>query len=76
VYWRDVDIEEAPRRILEDFIAHDRDILVPSKADETNFSKHGTDISETFGSIDSRRVSTLRVDVSEEIYWPYYWRGC
>ncbi|KIL96436.1 hypothetical protein FAVG1_01180 [Fusarium avenaceum] len=30
VYWRDVDIEEAPRRIIEDFIAHDRDILVPN----------------------------------------------
>ncbi|KAL4725314.1 hypothetical protein ACLX1H_007461 [Fusarium chlamydosporum] len=30
VYWRDVDIEEAPRKILEDFIAHDRDILVPN----------------------------------------------
>lgn len=31
VYWRDVDIEESPRRIIEDFIAHDKDILVPSK---------------------------------------------
>jgi hypothetical protein len=30
VYWRDVDIVESPERILEDFIAHDRDILVPS----------------------------------------------
>ncbi|RBQ68043.1 hypothetical protein FVER14953_02813 [Fusarium verticillioides] len=30
VYWRDVDIEQAPRRIIEDFVAHDRDILVPS----------------------------------------------
>ncbi|KEY68924.1 hypothetical protein S7711_04592 [Stachybotrys chartarum IBT 7711] len=30
VYWRDVDIVESPEKILEDFIAHDRDILVPN----------------------------------------------
>lgn len=30
VYWRDVDIEDSPDKIIEDFIAHDRDILVPS----------------------------------------------
>lgn len=30
VYWRDVDIKESPKKILEDFIAHDKDILVPS----------------------------------------------
>ncbi|KAI0595900.1 putative ANP1 protein [Biscogniauxia sp. FL1348] len=30
VYWRDVDIVESPSRILEDFIGHDRDILVPN----------------------------------------------
>ena len=30
VYWRDVDIVESPTGIIEDFIAHDRDILVPS----------------------------------------------
>lgn len=30
VYWRDVDIQESPSRIIEDFIAHDRDILVPN----------------------------------------------
>ena len=30
VYWRDVDIAESPSTILEDFIAHDKDILVPS----------------------------------------------
>lgn len=31
VYWRDVDIKDSPSRIIEDFIAHDRDVLVPSK---------------------------------------------
>jgi len=30
VYWRDVDIVDSPERIIEDFIAHDRDVLVPS----------------------------------------------
>lgn len=30
VYWRDVDIEENPPTILEDFVSHDVDVLVPS----------------------------------------------
>lgn len=30
VYWRDVDIQENPKSIIEDFVAHDVDILVPS----------------------------------------------
>ena len=30
VYWRDVDIKDSPSKIIEDFIAHDRDVLVPS----------------------------------------------
>lgn len=30
VYWRDVDIVDSPKSIIEDFMAHDRDILVPS----------------------------------------------
>lgn len=32
VYWRDVDIKDSPNKIIEDFIAHDRDIIVPSKS--------------------------------------------
>ena len=32
VYWRDVDIVENPSSILEDFIDHDKDVLVPSKS--------------------------------------------
>lgn len=32
VYWRDVDIVDCPKKIIEDFIAHDKDILVPSKS--------------------------------------------
>ena len=30
IYWRDVDIVDSPKKILEDFMAHDRDVLVPS----------------------------------------------
>lgn len=31
VYWRDVDIWDSPKPILEDFIDHDKDIIVPSR---------------------------------------------
>jgi hypothetical protein len=30
VYWRDSDIVDSPRKILEDFVAHNRDVIVPS----------------------------------------------
>ena len=30
VYWRDVDIADSPSKVIEDFVAHDKDILVPS----------------------------------------------
>ena len=30
VYWRDSDIMDSPKKILEDFVAHDKDIIVPS----------------------------------------------
>ncbi|KAK5127364.1 hypothetical protein LTR85_006703 [Meristemomyces frigidus] len=30
VYWRDVDIKDSPNKIIEDFVAHDRDVLVPN----------------------------------------------
>ena len=30
VYWRDSDIVDSPKKIIEDFVAHDRDIIVPS----------------------------------------------
>jgi cellulose synthase/poly-beta-1,6-N-acetylglucosamine synthase-like glycosyltransferase len=41
VYWRDVDIVDSPKKILEDFIAHDKDILVPSKGSMLDLSFHG-----------------------------------
>ena len=30
VYWRDVDIADSPPRILEDFMEHDKDVIVPN----------------------------------------------
>ena len=30
VYWRDVDIQDSPKKIIEDFVQHDRDVIVPS----------------------------------------------
>lgn len=30
VFWRDVDIQESPKSILEDFVGHDRDVVVPN----------------------------------------------
>ncbi|KAK4121322.1 glycosyltransferase family 62 protein [Parathielavia appendiculata] len=30
VYWRDVDIVDSPDTIIEDFVAHDKDVLVPN----------------------------------------------
>lgn len=34
VYWRDVDIQDSPNKILEDFMDHNKDILVPSTSRE------------------------------------------
>jgi Anp1 len=30
--WRDVDIVDSPKKIIEDFIAHDKDVIVPSRS--------------------------------------------
>ena len=38
VYWRDVDIQDSPKKILEDFVAHDRDIIVPSMCNHSGIS--------------------------------------
>lgn len=39
VYWRDVDIVDSPAQIIEDMVAHDRDIIVPSMSDGRYFDK-------------------------------------
>ena len=43
VYWRDVDIWDSPKPILEDFMAHDRDVLVPSRSSEKGFFQNPRD---------------------------------
>jgi cellulose synthase/poly-beta-1,6-N-acetylglucosamine synthase-like glycosyltransferase len=37
IYWRDVDIQDSPKKILEDFMAHDKDILVPSESNSVYY---------------------------------------
>jgi len=41
VYWRDVDIVDSPKSIIEDFIAHDRDVLVPNVWFHRYEKRHG-----------------------------------
>ena len=81
VYWRDVDIVESPKHILEDFIAHDRDVLVPSMFDllallcalqlctvrTLCFWNSSTKTRQTFGSTATETVAILRVDVSHTL---------
>lgn len=65
VYWRDVDIVDNPKSILEDFMKHDKDVLVPSRLT----SKHcGQPVIKEFtqisGFIDMMRMAKiLRADV-------------
>ena len=32
VYWRDLDLQDSPSKILEDFMDHNKDVLVPSRS--------------------------------------------
>lgn len=71
VYWRDVDIVDSPKKILEDFIAHDKDILVPSKGARAWPGSVGRLLTfgfKTSGSTDTRMASTSKDDVSS---WRY-----
>lgn len=43
VYWRDVDIVDSPKKIIEDFVAHNRDIIVPSEFISWNLVEDGAD---------------------------------
>lgn len=40
VYWRDVDIQDSPGKILEDFMDHNKDILVPSTQSSPRLLSH------------------------------------
>lgn len=65
VYWRDVDIVESPAAIIEDFIKHDRDILVPSMLTYRKFQCiMEANQTQTSGSTVMRTTSILKADVS------------
>ena len=55
VYWRDVDIVESPPNIIEDFVMHDRDVLVPSERLRTLKMSMVTDEKQTSGSTGTRK---------------------
>ena len=62
VYWRDVDVAESPATILEDFIAHDKDVLTPSKS---TYEREVVICSyrQMCGSRGSRKAQCLKVAV-------------
>ena len=65
VYWRDVDIVENPSSILEDFINHDKDVVVPSRLRPEHYSQILMSISaQIFGfTVTIKTARILRVDV-------------
>ena len=63
VYWRDVDIVDSPKKIIEDFVAHDKDILVPSMFRSNREHKQYTNRLQIFGSTDIVMVSISKVDL-------------
>ncbi|CAI7598661.1 Mannan polymerase II complex anp1 subunit [Penicillium manginii] len=68
VYWRDVDITDCPERILEDFMAHDKDILVPN----IWFHRYrdGRDVEGRFDYnswIDSEKAQRLRATLDPNV---------
>ena len=64
VYWRDVDIVDSPKKIIEDFIAHDRDVLVPSMLSSALFVDIILTPSQTSGSTGTEMVVMSKDDVS------------
>jgi hypothetical protein len=70
VYWRDVDIKESAASIIEDFVKHDRDVLVPSRLTFSVVESSWKLISrQTYGFIGLRRSKAKgrlisRADVS------------
>ena len=64
VYWRDVDIQDSPGKILEDFMEHNKDILVPSTYKFVPESRLMVLMTQIFGSIDMRVDEILRASVS------------
>lgn len=60
VYWRDVDIKDSPNKIIEDFVAHDRDVLVPSKSCSSHSCEPWLMNVQTSGSTATRTAATSR----------------
>ena len=63
VYWRDVDIQDSPGKILEDFMDHNKDILVPSKYLPGPQLPVALTL-QISGSIDTNKVEILKANVS------------
>lgn len=65
VYWRDVDIVENPSSILEDFMEHDKDVLVPSRLRSALKDQIVTSsFAQTYGfTVTIKTARILRADV-------------
>lgn len=63
VYWRDVDMVDSPKKILEDFVAHDRDIIVPSTWYNSRTPRAQLTV-QMCGFTVTRRERILKADVS------------
>lgn len=65
VYWRDVDIVENPSSILEDFMEHDKDVLVPSRLRSAHKDQIVTSsFAQTYGfTVTIKAARILRADV-------------
>lgn len=65
VYWRDVDIVENPSSILEDFMEHDKDVLVPSRLRSAHKDQIVTSsFAQTYGfTVTIKTARILRADV-------------
>lgn len=65
VYWRDVDIVENPSSILEDFMEHDKDVLVPSRLRTAHKGQVVTSMfAQIYGfTVTIRMARILRADV-------------
>ena len=65
VYWRDVDIQDSPGKILEDFMEHNKDILVPSRSFTVSKTRSLLLITQISGFIGMRTDGILRASVRE-----------
>lgn len=69
VFWRDVDIVESPKRILEDFMEHDKDIIVPNIWFH-RFNSEGKDVEGRFDYnswVESEQAIELRRTLDPDV---------